>query len=63
MQNTSQLKKGHQQYPDTSKEVHYVKCAICHHDFRAAARSLKVCDRCWSDFEPCGRVAPILLIK
>lgn len=46
-------------YDNKNRMYHYVKCAICHKDFKTEAESSRVCDRCWADYEAhhvfCGK--------
>lgn len=38
-------------YENKNRTQYYVKCAICHKDFKTERESSRVCDRCWADYE------------
>jgi hypothetical protein len=42
---------SNEDYNGKTKPQNYVKCAICHHDFKIETGGARVCDRCWADYE------------
>lgn len=59
MQNTQAKRITIKEAYEKSKTPNYIRCAICHHDFKSELQGTRVCDRCWSDYED----YPVLINK